>query len=305
LGGVNWTNSGTINDAGLILIGNTGGANATLTNQASGTFDITSNDGNIGFNSGASASFTNAGLLEKTGGNGTSVVAASVTNTGRILGAVGTLQFAAQVKNNGTIEDALGSVDLAGGVATTGTAKGVLQIDAGGTIEIGGATSAGETVTFGAGSSASPAKLILDNSVQFSGTINGATFKNAYEMIDLKDISYANIEGLSFKNITSKSATLVVTDGVHTANLILSGKYTVANLANFHVSSDGAGGVILTDPPPAVHKSPLDSLPLLIQAMASFGGSAAPQAETVLSAPVGASLYLAVSHGATASSLHG
>jgi hypothetical protein len=305
LGGINWTNSGAINDAGLILVGNTGGANATFTNQATGTFDITSNDGNIGLGSGASAGFTNAGLLEKTGGAGTSNFAASVTNTGRILGAVGTLQFAALVKNNGTIEDALGSVNLVGGVATTGTAKGALQIDAGGTIEIGGATSAGETVTFGAGSSASPAKLILDNSVQFSGTINGATFENAYELIDLKDISYSNIKALSFKNITSASATLVVSDGTHTANLILSGKYTVANLTNFHVSSDGAGGVILTDPRPAGHKTVGDPLPLLIQAIASFGGSGAPQTETVLSAPVEVSSYLAVSHCMTASSLHG
>jgi len=41
------------------------------------------------------------------------------------------------------------------------------------------------------------------------------------------------------------SGTLKVTDGIHTANIELLGQYSTAN---FHLSADGHGGTIVTDP---------------------------------------------------------
>ena len=40
--------------------------------------------------------------------------------------------------------------------------------------------------------------------------------------------------------------TLTVSDGTHTANILLLGQYSAAQ---FHVTTDGNGGTLVTDPP--------------------------------------------------------
>jgi hypothetical protein len=67
------------------------------------------------------------------------------------------------------------------------------------------------------------------------------------DALDLRDISSSANTMLGFVEAPSNtSGTLTVTDGTHTANLLLLGQYVTANF-NFH--SDGAGGVIVNDPP--------------------------------------------------------
>ena len=92
--GAVWTNSATVTDAGLIQFGVKANDTASFTNQATGVFNLTTDNADItAYASGDTATFSNAGLLEKTAGTGVSAVAAAVTNTGTILAASGTLEF--------------------------------------------------------------------------------------------------------------------------------------------------------------------------------------------------------------------
>ena len=103
--GAAWTNSATVTDAGLIQFGVKVNDSASFTNQASGVFDLTTDNADITADtSGDTATFDNAGVLEKTGGTGVSRIAAAVTNTGTILAASGTLEFDGGGNFGGTVE---------------------------------------------------------------------------------------------------------------------------------------------------------------------------------------------------------
>jgi uncharacterized repeat protein (TIGR03803 family) len=125
------TNNGTIDEAGTnsLLLEN----NATLNNVA--TFDLTA-DGSVSQSGGGS--FANAGLLEKTGGTGTSTIATtSLDNTGTVDVSSGTLDIAAAVAQ-------VSSNTLTGGTWTVTAGSGVnAKLDI---------TSAGRVTTLGAGS---------------------------------------------------------------------------------------------------------------------------------------------------------
>ena len=102
------------------------GLNATLAN--SGTLNFTTDDGsilnnNVSGNYG-SATFSNTGLLEKTGGLGVSHIWANVTDTttGAIKVATGTLEFDGGGTFSGPISGN-GVVDFAGGVVTLQTSS--------------------------------------------------------------------------------------------------------------------------------------------------------------------------------------
>ena len=113
----------------------------------------------------------------------------------------------------------------------------VAVIDAGGTLELAHAYSG--TISF-AGATGT---LIIDHSSSFSGTISGQLAIG--DVIDLADIAGGANVTIAYSGNNSPG-TLTVSDGTHTANIALTGNYS---LANFIASSDGHGGTSVVDPP--------------------------------------------------------
>ena len=83
-GGVTWENSAFIQQDGTILFGTTATDSATLINQAGGTIDLTNSGAQILGTAGGTYSLINQGLLEDTGGSGTSAIQVAVDSTGTI-----------------------------------------------------------------------------------------------------------------------------------------------------------------------------------------------------------------------------
>ncbi len=107
--GLTWVNTGTVNDAGVVVAYFTPGTAFTLINRIGAVYDLTSDDASIdngtvynnqGTPETATSAFTNAGTLEKTGGaGGTSYIYAALNSTGTIDVATGTLAL----ENGGTL----------------------------------------------------------------------------------------------------------------------------------------------------------------------------------------------------------
>lgn len=93
------TNDGTINwqDGNIFMI-----SNSKLVNN--GTMTATSND-SIAFDGGAASTFTNNGLIEKTGGSGTTTLASGISldNNGTINVLSGTIALPSAFTNDGTL----------------------------------------------------------------------------------------------------------------------------------------------------------------------------------------------------------
>ncbi len=120
----------------------------------------------------------------------------------------------------------------AGGSAsgTTIGAGGLEYIHTGGTLT---------DVTFGGAS----ARLVLDQSSAFSGTIAG--WQDGVEL-DLGDIAFSETTSLAYSaNAGNTGGTLTITDGDHTASLQLLGQYSAADFA---LAADGHGGSVITNP---------------------------------------------------------
>jgi hypothetical protein len=118
---------------------------AELVNTAAGTWDIADNSG-IAVGADASSLIDNAGLIEKTGGTGTSTVAVSMINTGKIEAASGLLDLKATVAGAGT--------DIISGAST---------------LEFNAAVAAAQTVDF----TGSGGELLLASPLGFHGEISG------------------------------------------------------------------------------------------------------------------------------------
>ncbi|WP_156944260.1 Ig-like domain-containing protein [Bradyrhizobium sp. Ec3.3] len=118
-------------------------------------------------------------------------------------------------------------------------------IDAGATLELSGAASG--SITF----KASTGNLVLDHAAQFTGTLIGLTGDGAAansNHIDLKDITYGAGTSASFSGNTAGGTLTVVDAQNHSAHISLVGDYTNSS---FTLSSDGAGGTLVIDPPKA------------------------------------------------------
>ena len=101
-GTVHWNNAERVIEShGNVTVGDSSGAAAILTNETTGVYDIADNSG-IGRGSSTASSIANAGLIEKTGGTGTSVIVPAVTNMGTIEVTAGTLDFKGAVSGTGT-----------------------------------------------------------------------------------------------------------------------------------------------------------------------------------------------------------
>jgi autotransporter passenger strand-loop-strand repeat protein len=141
----------------------------------------------------------------------------------------------------------------ASGSSTTVDAGGLLIVGSGGVasattisggfVELGGGNgTGGGLITFAGGG-----ELKLDQSTAFTGQIAGFAVPDE---LDLADISFGAGTTLSFTEAgTNTSGTLTVSDGTHTAL----GQYTTGQ---FHITSDGAGGSLVTDPPLAMASDP-------------------------------------------------
>jgi hypothetical protein len=118
-------NIATTNETGEITLGDNNGIDATINNEKGAIFDIA---GDYGIAQGAAtASFVDAGTLEKTGGSGTSFVDVNLTDTGAIVAATGTLDFrgpnnsfAGSISGAGQFALGGGSIDA---IASTVTSK--------------------------------------------------------------------------------------------------------------------------------------------------------------------------------------
>ena len=212
-----WLNSGMISETAQFTLGDVNGLGAVFVNQAGGVFDIAGNSGIDG--TASTATFKNAGLLEKTAG-AKSVIGVALVNTG-------------------TVEAASGTLDIQGAVTGNG---GILKIDAGKAIQADAAVSGGQTVDFNGGND----RLILTDASHFGGKLQDFGLG---DRLDLRQFDPATTT-LSFaENGTNTAGVLTVTDGSLTAKITLLGQYMTSG---FHTASDGLpGGTFVTYTPQA------------------------------------------------------
>ncbi|MCK1727677.1 VCBS domain-containing protein [Bradyrhizobium sp. 142] len=157
----------------------------------------------------------NAGTLEATGTGGLQINSA-IINTGLLWA-------------NGGAVTALGEVSGSGSAEISGI----------GTIEFGAASSANVTIDANA-----TGHLVLDDAFHFTGTVSGLT---ADDDVDLKGVNFSGETTLSFtENQTGTGGTLTVSDGAHTANIVLLGQY---DPAGFTAKSDIASNTVIAYDP--------------------------------------------------------
>jgi hypothetical protein len=212
---------------------------------------------------------------------GDGIVNQGTINVGSSAGGAYLQIDAHNFNNQGTINVTNGSTLYID--PTTLTDSGILNVSAGnvlvtvadtggGTANISGTSqitydaASNENVTFAAGSTG---ELVLLDSAAYSGHVSGFTGSGTgapatSDKLDLRDINFA---AAGFKTGYANNV-LTVSDGTHTANIDMSGSYS---LANFHFASDGSGGTLVTDPPTVNNAgAPLDAqVALLRQAMAA------------------------------------
>ncbi len=168
-GGLTWTNSGTVLGGSSMLYGfyDTSSLSYALINQAAGTFDFTS-DGftAFGYYDGATSTFTNAGLLEKTAGTGTVNFNAALTNTGAVTSTSGTLDISGSGTLNGTIGGTGTGVVLIDGAGGTFVTTGTLAITDAGTAN---------DLRIGNGGTLTDSGLIKDSGHLVLGNASGAS----------------------------------------------------------------------------------------------------------------------------------
>jgi hypothetical protein len=134
--GLTWNNSGTVADAASLFLSFPSGVGTiTITNTATGVFNLTTNGAAI-YNDGATALFANAGTLSKTAGTGTTTIDSSVTNTGTLTTTNGVLELDGGGILGGTIgATGTGALAFGDGTFTVGdnaqTITGALLLDGG------------------------------------------------------------------------------------------------------------------------------------------------------------------------------
>ncbi|MGY4169096.1 beta strand repeat-containing protein [Bradyrhizobium sp. USDA 4529] len=191
--------------------GQIGQGSLTLSNE--GTIDATGSHALV-IDTGANV-ISNAGTLEATGTGGL-MLASAVANSGLIWANGGTVTAQGEVTGNG----------------------GAL-ISGAGTIEFGAASAAG--VIF---DTTAAGHLILDDAFHFSGTVSGL---DGNDDIDIRGISFGAGTTLSFtENQEGTGGTLTVSDGAHTANIVLLGQYDPTGFAE---KADATNGTVITYDP--------------------------------------------------------
>jgi autotransporter passenger strand-loop-strand repeat protein len=142
----------------------------------------------------------------------------------------------AQVVNGSAIHTTIDSggfeVVVAGGTVNGATISG-------GTLDLqSGATAGSSTITFSGGGT-----LKLDGTGAYSFLVAGFAVPDAF---DLSAINFASATKQYSGN--TSSGTLTVSDGTHSASILLLGNYTVASF-NLGAETGGGSGTVVTDPP--------------------------------------------------------
>ncbi len=212
-GTVEWENTNTVNESGgSATIGDASGDKAGLDTTSTGTYDILDNSG-IGIGASTASWVGDAGLFEKTGGAGTSVIAPSFheTATGTVTVASGTLSFSGYVNTFAGAITGPGTLQLAGGAST---------------LSGGGAVSVANLAETGSGTS-----LTVSENLGYAGAFSqGAGSRLTVASADTLSLSgTANLSGT-----TSGLGTLALTGG---SNSINGG--AVVSVANLSISGSG------------------------------------------------------------------
>lgn len=223
-GGLNWQTSSSVAQSGTVTVGDASGKSATINNLANGFWNIGADVG-IAVVAGGTGTFTNAGVIAKTAGSGTSTIGMALINNNRVNALSGTLDFAGPV-----------------------TGKGTLNIGNGGTLELDGSVASTQTIVFGAGGGSlaltAPAAKFLAPVSQFG----------AGDTIDLTGFAFSGGPTLSFvENATNTQGTLTINDGAKTTTLTLLGQFVAAG---FQASQDAGGGTAITYTAPAAAHTP-------------------------------------------------
>jgi fibronectin-binding autotransporter adhesin len=172
-----WANAGTATQSGDDV---TLSDDAILYNTSTGVYDIT-DDGGVALGAGAASYINNAGLFEKTGGGATSVIAASILNSGEIDVDSGTLELLGQLWGTGHVDVGAGAtLDIGGapGAAATSTldSNGVLTFGVGATLALAGENFAStKSLNFDGATLAGDDRLFTYGATSVSGLAIGGT----------------------------------------------------------------------------------------------------------------------------------
>ncbi|WP_342710725.1 VCBS domain-containing protein [Bradyrhizobium sp. B124] len=206
-------------------------SNVTLDNVD----NVISGAGQIGQ---GSLTLSNEGIIDATGTHALVIDTGAnlIANDGTLEATgAGGLVLASAVANSGLIWANGGAVTAEGEVTGSGNAL----ISGAGTIEFGSASAAG--VTF---DTTAAGHLILDDAFHFSGTVSGL---DGNDDIDIKGVGFGAGTTLSFtENQAGTGGTLSVSDGAHTANIVLLGQYDPTGFAE---KADTTNGTLITYDP--------------------------------------------------------
>jgi len=284
-GSLTWTNTGTVNDSGLVYLGISGTDTESIDNQ--GSFNLIGDYAQVKLNTnGDPSTFTNTGTLASTGST-QSIFQAFINNTGLISVSSGSwLDLAGGGSLGGTITNA-GTLELSGTSSTFTSAGGTLAgtgnlfIDGNATLSItSGTLSTGLSVNFGANTAnhegylGGPGTLLTSGSTTIydGGGVpaavigEGVTWVNTGTVMDAgllyfgfgssDTASIVNQQGASF-DLTTDDATLAFNPGNSGV-----GTFTNAGtLAKTGTGGIGGGGAMST-----IHATVLNESTGLIEA---------------------------------------
>jgi hypothetical protein len=198
-GTATFDNTATLTESGgAATLGDLSGSVAKLINASTGTWDITDDSG-IGLGGSASSAITNNGLVEKTGGTGTSAIAPVFTNGNNVLVSSGTLDFQGAVSGTGT--------DTINGAST---------------LEFDSTIGANQTIAF----SGSGGTLDLADPLGYAGSIVGGFVAGDH-------VDFAGAWSLlSFSENTADTlGTLTLTNGTNHVALEFAGSFTKSDFS--------------------------------------------------------------------------
>jgi hypothetical protein len=257
--------SGLINNSGTIALNSTGNETSLeliqqgIILQGGGTLALSDSGGNVIAGTESDVFFTNVDNLISGAGhlgagqmtlvnsgtilaNGSHVLVIDtgtnvVTNSGTFEATgSGGLVVESALANTGSLWANGGNITLQGEVTGAGSAT----IDGTATLEFGAGSD--QHVTFADGAAG---RLTLDDSAGFTGTVSGF---GAGDSLDLGDVVFGNMSLITYAaNDAGTGGTLIVSDGTHDTQIMLSGPYEAAGS-----QADGQGGTLLAYDAPAM-----------------------------------------------------
>jgi hypothetical protein len=284
-GALSWRNAGQVNDAGIVTAAYNAGTAFTITNQYGAVFNFTTDvaclmNGMAEVNGKpelAGSKFFNNGLIEKTGGTGTTTFYCAVDNTGTIAVDSGTLALEGGGMVAGTLEGT-GILAFAAGSFTLG-AKTAEHLDRlqlkGATLDVTGAISSAQTIGFLA-----PSTLEIAAPNNFQAALSGL---GVGDKLDFTSLAGATA--------TASGTTLTVQDGGEVYH------YTINSLVaglTLSAGPDQNGGTEITfhggaaaDPMITLGPSKMAfwSAPAAPESADPFAATTLPPAEVRIAAP--------------------